>query len=149
MDTGAELWAAGRSAQLSPLVTHLAFIFINEKVDSIYLFLYFFLLCFGSGISIPNPQHCFFGTLDSIFERYLDSNQESCRSKQARYQLSHPSPFPGTILNSLSRTGTGFSFVGGPDQGRQGGPPKKLKVMFDELEVLCGGLEASPGESWR
>ncbi len=24
--------------------------------------------------------------------RYLDSNPESCRSKQARYQLSHPSP---------------------------------------------------------
>ncbi len=26
-----------------------------------------------------------------IFERCLDSNPESCRSKQARYQLSHPS----------------------------------------------------------
>jgi hypothetical protein len=29
-----------------------------------------------------------------IFERCLDSNPESCRSKQARYLLSHPSPFP-------------------------------------------------------
>ncbi len=28
-----------------------------------------------------------------IFERCLDSNPESCRSKQARYQLSHPSPY--------------------------------------------------------
>jgi hypothetical protein len=27
-----------------------------------------------------------------IFERCLDSNPESCHSKQARYQLSHPSP---------------------------------------------------------
>ncbi len=27
-----------------------------------------------------------------IFERCLDSNPESCRSKQARYQLSHPTP---------------------------------------------------------
>ncbi len=27
-----------------------------------------------------------------IFERGLDSNPESCRSKQERYQLSHPSP---------------------------------------------------------
>jgi hypothetical protein len=27
-----------------------------------------------------------------IFERCLDSNPESCRSKQVRYQLSHPSP---------------------------------------------------------
>jgi hypothetical protein len=26
------------------------------------------------------------------FERCLDSNPESCRSKQARYQFSHPSP---------------------------------------------------------
>jgi hypothetical protein len=27
-----------------------------------------------------------------IFEKCLDSNPESCYSKQARYQLSHPSP---------------------------------------------------------
>ncbi len=28
-----------------------------------------------------------------IFERCLDSNAERCRSRQARYQLSHPSPW--------------------------------------------------------
>ncbi len=28
-----------------------------------------------------------------IFKRYLDSNSESCRSQQVRYQLSHPSPY--------------------------------------------------------
>jgi hypothetical protein len=34
-----------------------------------------------------------------IFERCLDSNSESCRSKQARYQLSHPSlPYLATHL---------------------------------------------------
>ncbi len=33
-----------------------------------------------------------------IFERCLDSNPESCRSKQARYQLSHPSPSLATHL---------------------------------------------------
>ncbi len=27
-----------------------------------------------------------------VFERCLDSNTQSCRSKQVRYQLSHPSP---------------------------------------------------------
>ncbi len=35
-----------------------------------------------------------------IFEKCLDSNQESCRSKQARYQLSHPSPYLATSLLS-------------------------------------------------
>jgi hypothetical protein len=33
------------------------------------------------------------------FERCLDSNPESCRRRQARYQLSHPSPIKG---NSIS-----------------------------------------------
>ncbi len=33
--------------------------------------------------------HCPF----CIYERCLDSNPESCRSKQARYQLYHPSPY--------------------------------------------------------
>ncbi len=33
-----------------------------------------------------------------IFERRLDSNPESCRSMQARYQLSHPSNDTGTYL---------------------------------------------------
>ncbi len=32
------------------------------------------------------------------FERCLDSNQESCRCNQARYQLSHPSPYYATNL---------------------------------------------------
>jgi hypothetical protein len=32
-----------------------------------------------------------------IVERCLDSNPESCRSKQARYQLSHPSPYQSPI----------------------------------------------------
>ncbi len=33
-----------------------------------------------------------------VFERYLDSNPESCRIKQARYQLNYPSPFLTTHL---------------------------------------------------
>ncbi len=39
------------------------------------------------------PLLCLCGPF-CIFERCLDSNPESCRSKQARYQLSHPSPWP-------------------------------------------------------
>jgi hypothetical protein len=35
-----------------------------------------------------------------IFERCLDSNPESCLSRQARYQLSHPSPLLATHLHS-------------------------------------------------
>ncbi len=33
-----------------------------------------------------------------VFERYLDSTPENCRSKQAHYQLSHPSPYLATYL---------------------------------------------------
>ncbi len=33
-----------------------------------------------------------------IFKRCLDLTPESCRSKQARYQLSHPSPYLATHL---------------------------------------------------
>ncbi len=36
--------------------------------------------------------HLFMSPILYIFERCLDSNPESCRSKQARYQLSHSSP---------------------------------------------------------
>jgi hypothetical protein len=36
-----------------------------------------------------------------IFERRLDWNPEGCRSKQARCQLSHPSPYLATHLPTL------------------------------------------------
>jgi|688.fasta_scaffold308345_1 hypothetical protein len=56
----------------------------------------------------------FFGGIDCVghsfacvahfvsFERCLDSNPDSCRSKQASYQLSHPSPFLVTHLALLN-----------------------------------------------
>ncbi len=37
-----------------------------------------------------------------MFERCLDSNPESCRSKQVLYQLSHPSPYLGEFANLLT-----------------------------------------------
>jgi hypothetical protein len=74
-------------------------------------YLYFFLLNFSLYISFyiagtfgsPSFFVYFFGGLECaghcfclcrpfcIFERCLDSNPECCRSKQARYQLTHPS----------------------------------------------------------
>ncbi len=33
-----------------------------------------------------------------MFDRCMDSNPENCRSKQARYQLGHPSPLPPLSL---------------------------------------------------
>ncbi len=42
-----------------------------------------------------------------IFERCLDSNPERCRSKKARYQLSHPSPFEFFVDHNMD-----FSFSG-------------------------------------
>jgi hypothetical protein len=41
---------------------------------------------------VCRPFLCFCRPI-CIFESCLDSNPESCRSKQASYQLSHPSPF--------------------------------------------------------
>jgi hypothetical protein len=40
-------------------------------------------------------SHSFAYVAHFVFKRCLDSNPESCRSKQARYQLSHPSPSYG------------------------------------------------------
>ncbi len=40
---------------------------------------------FGGGVIVCCRPFC-------CFERYLDANPESCRSKQACFQLSHPSP---------------------------------------------------------
>ncbi len=39
------------------------------------------------------PYYYFAYVGHCIFERCLNSNPDSCRSKQARYQLSHPSPY--------------------------------------------------------
>ncbi len=51
---------------------------------------FFFLYLFG-GLEC-RPLLCLCRPF-CIFERYLDSNPERCRSNQARYQLSHPSPY--------------------------------------------------------
>ncbi len=66
------------------LLCYLLF-FVNNFTAAILNF-YFFIFCI------------FLCRSFSIFERCLDSNPESCRSKQARYQLSHPSPFLATHL---------------------------------------------------
>ncbi len=46
-----------------------------------------------------------------MFERCRDSNPESCRSKQARYQLSHPSPLQ--TLSQCAKTVEIYSTRGG------------------------------------
>ncbi len=46
-----------------------------------------------------------------MFERCLDSNPESCLTKQARYQLSHPSPMishPSPLRASVDTEDTGL-----------------------------------------
>ncbi len=46
------------------------------------------------------PLHCLCRPF-CIFERCLDTNLESCRSKQARYQLSHPSPWGSHVFQVI------------------------------------------------
>ncbi len=52
--------------------------------------------------------HCLCRPL-CIIERCLDTNPESCRSKQARYQLSHPSPSLSQPSPSLSHPSPSLS----------------------------------------
>jgi hypothetical protein len=55
---------------------------------------YYFLKIFWAGLSVlATPLLNAYVTHFCIFERCLDSNPECCRSKQASYQLSHPSPY--------------------------------------------------------
>ncbi len=56
--------------------------------------LHYGLECVGH--SVANVAHFF------ERERCLDSSSETCRSEQARYQLSHPSPFFVFFLNFLA-----------------------------------------------
>jgi len=58
-------------------------------------FLYIFL-----AVRVCWPLLCFCLPF-RIFERCLDSNSESCCTKQALYQLSHPSPYLATHLLTL------------------------------------------------
>jgi hypothetical protein len=77
---------------------------------------------FGSGINIPDPQHCFWRARECwpllcfcrpfcISDRCLDSNPESCRSKKARYQLSHPSPY---LITHLPQTDKVIASIANP-----------------------------------
>jgi hypothetical protein len=63
------------------------------SLESIFLHFFGGLECVGHSSYLCRP-FC-------IFERCLDSNPESFRSKQARYQLSHPSPSILGLLKSL------------------------------------------------
>jgi hypothetical protein len=48
----------------------------------------------GRGVRVCWPLHSFAFVVHScIIVRCLDSNPESCRSKLASYQLTHPSPY--------------------------------------------------------
>ncbi len=49
------------------------------------------LECFGHSFAYVAHLYC-------IFERCLNSNPQNCRCKQARYQLSHPTPCLATHL---------------------------------------------------
>ncbi len=49
----------------------------------------FFVYFFGDGLECVGHSLAYV----AHFERCLESNPESCRSKQARYQFRHPSPF--------------------------------------------------------
>ncbi len=57
----------------------------SESCNETFLYIYFFigLVCWPS-LCLSRPF--------MIFEGCLSSNSECCRSKRARYQLSHPSP---------------------------------------------------------
>ncbi len=59
--------------------------FFCTVYDVIFVFFWRARVCW------PWPLLCFCRPF-CIFERFLDSNQESCRSKQARHPLSHSSP---------------------------------------------------------
>ncbi len=93
-----------------------------------------------------------------IFERCLDWNPDSCRSKQARFQLGHPSPFykerfilpstPKYIFFSCMRVG----FNVDPDshlfRTSGPGPPKRWRRNFEiflvwKSRTLSKGPEAS------
>ncbi len=63
---------------------------------SIYIFLYIFC-------GLQCVEHFFAFVAHFVFERFLDSNSKSCRSKQARYQLSHPSPCFKHVLQQTNR----------------------------------------------
>ncbi len=47
-------------------------------------------LCTGGSLTLPTPLLMYIPF--RIFERCLELNPENCRNKQARNQLSHPSP---------------------------------------------------------
>ncbi len=54
--------------------------------------IHFFVIFFFGGARVCWPLLCLCTAL-YFFERCLDSNPESCRSKHAHYQLSHPSSY--------------------------------------------------------
>ncbi len=79
---------------------------VSKRKILLSLFCVSFFVYFFGGLPLCWPLLCLCHPF-CIFERCLDSNPESCRSKQARYQLSHPSPsnlathLPNTYFFSL------------------------------------------------
>jgi hypothetical protein len=75
---------------LSAVLTHCKML-LTEEMDISFFFKYIFLVFFRGlqyvGHSFAYVAH--FGFL----KRHLDSNPESCRSKQARFQPSQLSPY--------------------------------------------------------
>jgi hypothetical protein len=83
----------------------IAYVFLLDYLLRHILYRSFYI--FFGGLECDWPLHCLCSPL--CIERCPDTNPESCRSKKARYQLSHPSPTLSHPSPSLSHPSPSLS----------------------------------------